>query len=101
MRKEDDHENDEGAPPSSLIPVQKLPTPDPLYDQQLLRDLAIVNDQTHKELGSRPRRPPPAQPKRKPNLPNTPSNVSSLPVSDQAQATAVSAGESADEDSGS
>lgn len=99
MRKEDDHENDEGASPSSLIPVHKLRTPDPLYDQQLLRDMELINECTFRELGSRPRRSSPIQPKRKPNLPHTPSNVSSLPVPDQAQAVAVGIGESADEDS--
>ena len=100
MRKEDDHEDDEGARPSSLIPVHKLPTPDPLYDQQLLRDLEIVNDRTYRDLGPRLRRPSPEQPKRKPSLPPSPNNVSSLPVPDQAKAAAVSIGESADEDSG-
>lgn len=101
MRKEDGHENDEGTPPSSLTPVHKLPTPDPLYDQQLLRDLTIVNDQTYKELGSRPRRSLPVQPKRKPDLPRVPNNVSSLPVPDQAKMVPVGIGESTDDDSSS
>lgn len=100
MRKEDDHEDDEGASPSSLIPAHKLSTPDPLYDQQLLRDLEIINECTFRELGSRPRRPSPMQPKRKPSLPQPADNVSSLPVPDQARAAAVSIGESADEGSG-
>jgi hypothetical protein len=101
MRKEDDHEDDEDASPSSLISVHKLPTPDPLYDQQLLRDLEIVNDRTYRDLGPRLRRPSPEQPKRKPDLPRTPSNVSSLPVPDQAKAVAVNVGEAGEEDSGS
>lgn len=101
MRKEGDNKDDDGASPSSLIPVHKLPTPDSLYDQQLLRDLTIVNDQTYKELGSRPRRSSPVQPRRKPDLPRKPNNVSSLPVPDQAKMVPVSISESTDDDSAS
>lgn len=61
MQKEDDRENEEGANPSSLIPVHKLRIPDPLYDQQLLRDVEIINERTRRELGPPPHRPPPVR----------------------------------------
>jgi hypothetical protein len=55
MAPEDDF-GDEGARPSSLIPIHKLSTRDPLHDMQLLRDVAIINEQVRRELG------PPARP---------------------------------------
>lgn len=60
MRTEDDF-GEEGARPSSLIPVHRLSTRDPLHDMQLLRDVAIINEQVWRELGP-PRHTPP-QPK--------------------------------------
>lgn len=69
MRKEDDTFNsEEGARPSSLIPVHKLSTPDPIYDQQLMRELAIINERTRRELGPPPAAPP-TTPKRKQDTP--------------------------------
>lgn len=53
MSKEEDF-GEEGARPSSLIPVHKLATRDPLHDLQLLRDVAIVNEQVRRELGPPP-----------------------------------------------
>ena len=71
MRKEDDrHDNDEGNRPSPIRPVHKLSTSDPLYEQQLLRDVAIVNERIRKELGSALHRAEATQPKRKPRLPD-------------------------------
>ncbi|MGC1550453.1 MAG: hypothetical protein WA777_18180 [Rhodanobacter sp.] len=61
-----DAHHEEGARPSSLIPVHKLATPDRLYDLQLLRDLAIVNERTARELGPMPPGGLPVIPKRKP-----------------------------------
>jgi len=55
MPTEDDHFGEEGARPSSLIPVHKLSTRDPLHDLQLLRDVAIINEQMWRELGPPPR----------------------------------------------
>ncbi|WP_413623969.1 hypothetical protein [Luteibacter sp. Lutesp34] len=52
---------EEGARPSSLIPVHKLSTRDPLHDLQLLRDVAIINERVRRELGPPPR--PASQPK--------------------------------------
>ena len=60
MTTEDDF-GEEGARPSSLIPVHKLSTRDPLHDMQLLRDVAIINERVRRELGP-PRNTPP-QPK--------------------------------------
>jgi len=60
MTAEDDF-GEEGARPSSLIPVHKLSTRDPLHDMQLLRDVAIINERVRRELGP-PRNTPP-QPK--------------------------------------
>ncbi|MGC1549076.1 MAG: hypothetical protein WA777_11155 [Rhodanobacter sp.] len=64
--RNEDKTSEEGARPSSLIPVHKLATPDRLYDLQLLRDLAIVNDRTVRELGPMPPGGLPVIPKRKP-----------------------------------
>lgn len=50
MTMEDDF-REEGARPSSLIPVHKLATRDPLHDMQLLRDVAIINERVRRELG--------------------------------------------------
>ncbi|MGC1547562.1 MAG: hypothetical protein WA777_03465, partial [Rhodanobacter sp.] len=61
-----DAHHGEGARASSLIPVHKLSTPDPLYDLQLLRDLAIINERTVRELGPMPPGGLPVIPKRKP-----------------------------------
>jgi hypothetical protein len=55
MPTEDKDFGDEGARPSSLIPVHKLSTRDPLHDLQLLRDVAIINEQVWRELGPPPR----------------------------------------------
>ncbi len=41
--------------PSSLIPVHKLATRDPMHDLQLLRDVAIINEQVRRELGPMPK----------------------------------------------
>jgi len=48
---EDNDFGEDGARPSSLIPVHKLSTPDPLHDLQLLRDVAIINEKVRRELG--------------------------------------------------
>lgn len=56
----------EGARPSSLITVHKLSTPDPAHDQQLLRDVAIINERVQRELGPMPPGGLPVIPKRKP-----------------------------------
>lgn len=58
----------EGARPSSLIPVHKLNTPDPLYDMQLLRALKVANERTVRELGPLPPGGLPVRKKRKPKL---------------------------------
>ena len=72
MRKEDDlYDEEEGARPSSLVPVHKLSTPDRLYDLQLLRCVAIVNERTLKELGPPPRGERAVKPERKPEAPST------------------------------
>ena len=55
MSTEDEDFGEEGARPSSLIPVHKLSTRDPLHDMQLLRDVAIINEQVWRELGPPPR----------------------------------------------
>jgi len=55
MNAEDDDFNGEGARPSSLIPVHKLATRDPMHDLQLLRDVAIINERVRRELGPMPR----------------------------------------------
>lgn len=60
MTTEDDF-GEEGTRPSSLIPVHKLSTRDPLHDLQLLRDVAIINERVRRELGPPPR--PASQPK--------------------------------------
>lgn len=57
MATEDDF-GEEGARRSSLIPVHKLSTRDPLHDMQLLRDVAIINEQVWRELGPPPRTTP-------------------------------------------
>jgi len=54
MTTEDDF-REEGARPSSLIPVHKLATRDPLHDMQLLRDVAIINERVRRELGPMPK----------------------------------------------
>ena len=46
---------EDGARPSSLIPVHKLATRDPMHDLQLLRDVAIINEQVRRELGPMPK----------------------------------------------
>ncbi|MGC1550247.1 MAG: lysozyme inhibitor LprI family protein [Rhodanobacter sp.] len=48
--------------------MHKLATPDPLYDPQLLRDVAIINERTVRELGPMPPGGLPTTPKRKPKL---------------------------------
>jgi hypothetical protein len=53
MTTEDDF-SEEGARASSLIPVHKLATRDPLHDMQLLRDVAIINERVRRELGPVP-----------------------------------------------
>lgn len=65
----DAFDHDEGARASSLIPVHKLATRDPIYDQQLLRDVELINARTRAELGPPPRKRVPEQAKRKPILP--------------------------------
>jgi uncharacterized protein YecT (DUF1311 family) len=55
----------EAARPSSLIPVHKLSTPDPLYDMQLMRALKMANEQTVRELGPLPPGGLPVAPKRR------------------------------------
>lgn len=65
----DAFDHDEGARASSLIPVHKLATRDPIYDQQLLRDVELINARTRAELGPPPRKRVPEQAKRKPVLP--------------------------------
>lgn len=63
MTSEDDF-GDEGARPSSLIPVHKLAMRDPLHDMQLLRDVAIINEQVRRELGPPPRPAPQQKPEK-------------------------------------
>lgn len=65
MNTEDD------AEASSLQPVHKLSRPDPLHELQLLRDLAIINERTERELGPRPRQVAPVEPRRKPSFGRT------------------------------
>ncbi|MET3651878.1 hypothetical protein [Dyella japonica] len=60
--------DNEGARPTSLIPVHAPPTRDPLHDLQLLRDLKIINERTIKELGPLPNGGLPVQAKRKPEV---------------------------------
>lgn len=62
MPTEDDHLGEEGARRSSLIPVHKLSARDPLHDLQLLRDVAIINEQVWRELGPPPRPAPQHKP---------------------------------------
>ena len=70
MRKEAEQRNNgEGARPSSLVAVHKLRTPDPLYDQQLQREVATINERTRKELGSALATSP-TPTKRKPQAPH-------------------------------
>lgn len=59
---------EEEARPSSIIPVHHAAAPDPFHDLQLLRDLAIINEQTAKELGPLPEGGMPVREKRKPRL---------------------------------
>jgi hypothetical protein len=59
---------DEGARPSSLMPVHKLAMPDVHYDIQLLRDLERTNTRTRDELGPLPPGGLAVQVKRKPNV---------------------------------
>jgi uncharacterized protein YecT (DUF1311 family) len=47
-------ERDAGTPPSSLIPVHKLSTPDRLHDLNLLRMTQMANERTVREQGSLP-----------------------------------------------
>ena len=63
MTSEDDF-GGEGARPSSLIPVHKLATRDPLHDMQLLRDVAIINERVRRELGPPPRPAPQQKPEK-------------------------------------
>lgn len=63
MTTEDDF-GEEGARPSSLIPVHKLATRDPLHDMQLLRDVAIINERVRRELGPPPRSAPQQTPEK-------------------------------------
>jgi hypothetical protein len=57
---------EEGARPTSLIPVHQPSTPDPLHGLQLLRDLKLINERTVNELGPLPKGGLPVQEKRKP-----------------------------------
>lgn len=65
---DDAFDHDEGARASSLKSVHKLSMHDPIYEQQLLRDLAIINERTRAELGPSPRKGLVKQTRRKPNL---------------------------------
>lgn len=67
---------EEGARPSSLIPVHKPRTSDPLHDLQLLRDVKIINERTAKELGPLPLGGLPVQTKRKPKTWNPDASAS-------------------------
>ncbi|MGY3232568.1 hypothetical protein ACVWWJ_004052 [Luteibacter sp. HA06] len=69
--EEDSWGKDEGARPSSLISVHKLPSPDVHYDLQLRRELEIANARTRAELGPLPPDGLPVMAKRKPNLRGT------------------------------
>jgi hypothetical protein len=60
--------SDEGARPSSLIPVHKLSTPDRLHDLNLLRMTQVANERTVRNLGPLPLDGVPVQKRRKPNL---------------------------------
>lgn len=51
---------------SAIKEPRKLRVRDPLHDLQLLRDLAIINERTQRELGPLPLGGFPAEPKRKP-----------------------------------
>ncbi|NID17466.1 hypothetical protein [Luteibacter yeojuensis] len=64
MSTEGEDFGEEGARPSSLIPVHKLSTRDPLHDMQLLRDVAIINEQVRRELGPPPRVVPQQKPEK-------------------------------------
>jgi hypothetical protein len=68
-REEDCWVEDEGARPSSLIPVHKLSSPDIHYDLQLWRDVEMANARARAELGLLPADGLPVAAKRKPNLP--------------------------------
>jgi len=72
---DDAFDKDEGARPSSLQAVHRLTAADRHYDLQLLRDLEIVNAQTRRELGRLPAGGLPVGIKRRPKLPNAPSNA--------------------------
>lgn len=91
MRKEDDrHDNDEGNRPSPIRPVHKLSTSDPLYEQQLLRDVAIVNERIRRGLGSAPHRAEATQPKRKPSIPSA-SPERAAPAKPSSQVSSIEA----------
>ena len=66
----------EGARPSSLIPVHKARIPDPLHDLQLLKDLKIINERTARELSPLPPGGLPVQKKYKPRPCNADAPVS-------------------------
>lgn len=62
MSEHHDAQNESGNP----YRPRKLQVRDPLHDLQLLRDLAIINERTQRELGPLPASGLPVEPKRKP-----------------------------------
>jgi hypothetical protein len=61
---------DEGARPSSLIPVHRLSKPDPLHELNLLRMMQIADERTVRELGALPSGGLPGAIKRRPMAPS-------------------------------
>ncbi|MET3653093.1 hypothetical protein [Dyella japonica] len=74
--------DEEGARPTSLIPVHRPDRRDPLHDLQLLRDLKIIDERTVKEIGPLPKVGLPVLEKRKPALyrSHEPTTADVLPV---------------------